>query len=163
VQLFNTTMGSPYTCPHLQRPAAVPPFDGYAPPEDPLQSVGQQLALTREVKRAHPEAIVVGTGYSYLQQWLPHVAQAELRRGEVDLVGLGRMVLSYPEMPLHVLLRRQLERKRICRTFSDCTNGPRSGLRSGCFPLDPLYRSSEDAEALAGAKAKARAKISRKP
>ena len=35
--------------------------------------------------------------------WLPHVAQADLQRGGVDLVGLGRMVLSYPEMPRDVL------------------------------------------------------------
>ena len=29
--------------------------------------------------------------------------------------------------------------KKICRTFSDCTTGPRLGLVSGCFPLDPFY------------------------
>ena len=33
-----------------------------------------------------------------------------------------------------------MEEKKICRTFSDCTTGPRNGLISGCFPLDPFYR-----------------------
>lgn len=163
VRLINATVGTPYTCPHVQRPAAYPPFDGYGPPEDPLTSLERQVALTREVKRAHPQAVVVGTGYSYLQEWAPHVAQAEVAGGGADLVGLGRMVLSYPRMPLDSLRGRPLERKRICRTFSDCTNGPRSGLRSGCFPLDPAERGSKDAEALQRTKAQARGGSGRKP
>ena len=95
--------------------------------------------MTRELKEAHPDAVVVATGYSYLQEWAPHVAQAELARGGADLVGLGRMVLSYPRLPLDTLQGSELDRKRVCRTFSDCTNGPRSGLKSGCAPLDPNY------------------------
>ena len=163
VRLVNVTVGTPYTCPHVQRPAAYPPFDGYGPPEDPLTSLERQVALTREVKRTHPKAVVVGTGYSYLQEWAPHVAQAEVAGGGTDLVGLGRMGLSYPQMPLDSLRGRPLERKRICRTFSDCTNGPRSGLRSGCFPLDPAERGTKDAEALRIRKAQARAGSGRNP
>ncbi len=34
-----------------------------------------------------------------------------------------------------------LQRKQICRTFSDCTTGPRLGLVSGCYPLDQFYKS----------------------
>ncbi len=163
VRLINVTVGTPYTCPHVQRPAAYPPFDGYGPPEDPLTSLERQVALTRELKEAHPDAVVVATGYSYLQEWAPHVAQAELARGGADLVGLGRMVLSYPRLPLDTLQGSALDRKRICRTFSDCTNGPRSGLRSGCFPLDPAEAGSEDAVALRAKKAQARARAGRKP
>ena len=40
----------------------------------------------------------MGIGYSYLQDFLPHVAQAAVREGWVDIVGLGRMVLTYPEL-----------------------------------------------------------------
>jgi len=71
-----------------------------------------------------------------------------VRRGHVDFVGLGRMVLSYPELPRDVLAGRALDRKRICRTFSDCTTGPRNGLVSGCFPLDPYYKALPEAERL---------------
>jgi hypothetical protein len=39
-------------------------------------------------------------------------------------------------------------RKRICRTFSDCTTAPRNGLVSGCFPLDPYYKSLPEAAEL---------------
>ena len=57
-------------------------------------------------------------------------------------VGLGRMVLSYPRLAADVLDGAPLQRKAICRTFSDCTTGPRLGLVSGCYPLDPFYARS---------------------
>jgi 2,4-dienoyl-CoA reductase-like NADH-dependent reductase (Old Yellow Enzyme family) len=139
VRWINVTAGNPYTVPHLQRPAAFPPSDGYAPPEDPLVGVSRLLGAAREIKRRVPEAVVVSSGWSYLQDFLPHVAQACLREGWFDTVGLGRMVLSYPELPMDVLAGRALDRKRICRTFSDCTTAPRHGLVSGCYPLDEFY------------------------
>jgi len=63
-------------------------------------------------------------------------------------VGLGRMVLSYPELPRDVLSGAKLQRKLVCRTFSDCTTGPRNGLKSGCYPLDEHYRRRDDAARL---------------
>ena len=69
-----------------------------------------------------------------------HVGQRQVRDGGVDFVGLGRMVLAYPELPADVLAGKALDRKRICRTFSDCTTAPRNGLVSGCYPLDPFYK-----------------------
>lgn len=157
VRLVNLTLGSPYYCPHLQRPAAYPPSDGYAPPEDPLASVARHLRVVRRCKRAFPELVLVGTGYSYLQEYLPHVAQHEVRAGHVDLVGLGRMVLSYPELPRDVLRHRRLDRRRLCRTFSDCTTAPRNGLPSGCYPLDAHYRERPEADRLKQLKRAARA------
>ncbi len=68
-----------------------------SPPEDPLVGVHRQISATAELKRRVPEMIVVGSGYSYLQEWLPHVGQAVVRLGMADSIGLGRMVLSYPE------------------------------------------------------------------
>jgi NADPH2 dehydrogenase len=148
IRLVNLTLGSPYYNPHLQRPAAYPPSDGYQPPEDPLHQVAQHLAITRACKRSFPDLILVGTGYTYLQEWLPNVAQHEVGAGHVDSVGLGRMVLSYPELPRDVLSGATLARKKICRTFSDCTTGPRKGFKSGCYPLDDHYRQRDDAELL---------------
>jgi hypothetical protein len=113
-----------------------------------LVSVAQHIRATRECKQALPDALVVGTGYSYLQEFLPHVAQAAVRLGWVDLVGIGRMVLSYPGLPADVLAGKTLERKRVCRTFSDCTSGPRLGMVSGCYPLDPYYKALPEAERL---------------
>ncbi len=145
VRLINVTLGSPYYNPHLQRPAAYPPSDGYLPFADPLVHVARHMEVVREAKVRVPHAVLVGTGYTYLMEWLPYVAQAEVRAGRVDLVGLGRMMLSYPELPLDVLQGREIARKRICRTFSDCTTAPRHGMASGCYPLDPAYRDAAEA------------------
>jgi 2,4-dienoyl-CoA reductase-like NADH-dependent reductase (Old Yellow Enzyme family) len=129
-----------------------PPSDGYLPPEDPLVGVSRQMEATRKLKRRFPNLIFVGTGYSYLQDFLPHVAQAAVRDGWADLVGLGRMVLSYPELLWHASEGQEIQRKRICRTFSDCTTAPRKGLPSGCYPLDSHYKDSKMMELLTIAK-----------
>ena len=144
VEIVNVTMGSPYSCPHLSRPFTYPASDSYLPPEDPLRSVLRQLAAVRTVRAAFPRLPLVGTGYSYLQEWLPHVAEAEIGAGHVDFVGLGRMVLACPRLPADVLAGRPLERRRICRTFSDCTTGPRNNMVSGCYPLDEHYRQTPE-------------------
>jgi NADPH2 dehydrogenase len=157
IRLVCISVGSPYYNPHFQRPALFPPSDGYLPPEDPLVGVARQVALTAELKHHRPSLTVVGSGYSYLQEWLPHVGQAVLRQGGADFIGLGRLALSYPEMPADVLAGRPLDRKRICRTFSDCTTAPRHGLVSGCYPLDPFYKELGDARRLAQIKRDANA------
>src|SRR5690606_17488125 len=127
VPAVNVSAGSPYYNPHVQRPAIFPPSDGYLPPEDPLMGVARQIHAARACKEALPGLPMVGTGYSYLQDFLPQVAQAVVRRGWIDMVGLGRMVLSYPELPQDVLQRGRWQRKKVCRTFSDCTTAPRHG------------------------------------
>ncbi|MEC8338378.1 MAG: NADH:flavin oxidoreductase [Planctomycetota bacterium] len=149
VHTINVSCGSPYYCPHLQRPAIMPPSDGYLPPEDPLCGVARQIEVARQCKAACPELPMVGSGYSYLQQFLPQVAQAVVRNEWIDAVGLGRMVLSYPEMPCDTLHEGITRRKKICRTFSDCTTAPRGGLVSGCYPLDEAYRRLEESSQLA--------------
>lgn len=154
VRLVNLTAGSPYYNPHLQRPAVFPPSDGYSPPHDPLVEVARQMECARELKRHFPEMIFVGTGYTYFQDFLPHVAQAAIREGWVDLVGLGRMVLSYPGILWDAINGHPLNHKLICRTFSDCTTAPRNGLPSGCYPLDGYYKKSEMAVQLKTVKAK---------
>ncbi|MGA0023418.1 MAG: NADH:flavin oxidoreductase [Burkholderiales bacterium] len=144
IRLFNITLGSPYYNPHLTRPALYPPSDGYHPPEDPLIGVMRHLNVVRELKQAFPELAFVGSGYTYLQEFLPHVAQAAVRAGWTDFVGLGRMMLAYPELPADVLGGKGMQRKRLCRTFSDCTTAPRHGLVSGCYPLDVHYKKSPE-------------------
>jgi 2,4-dienoyl-CoA reductase-like NADH-dependent reductase (Old Yellow Enzyme family) len=148
IKLVCVSAGSPYYNPHIQRPALFPPSDGYEPPEDPLVGVARQIKVTSELKARYPQMCVVGSGYTYLQDWLPHVGQFYVRTGQVDLVGLGRMVLAYHDLPFDVVNGRPLQTKRLCRTFSDCTTGPRNGLVSGCYPLDPFYKTHPQAEQL---------------
>jgi len=155
IRFVNVTLGSPYYTPHLIRPALYPPSDGYYPPEDPLVGVMRHLDVVRRLKESFPEFCLVGSGYTYLQDYLPNVAQAAVRLGWTDLVGLGRMVLAYPELPLDILNGRPVQNKRLCRSFSDCTTAPRNGLVSGCYPLDPHYKKSPDFKLLAAAKKRA--------
>jgi 2,4-dienoyl-CoA reductase-like NADH-dependent reductase (Old Yellow Enzyme family) len=154
VKILNLSAGSPYYNPHIQRPAAYPPSDGYQPAHDPLIDVARQINVVRQVKEhtaklrtanpALPVPVLIGTAYSYLQEYLPHVAQYVVRHGWTDMIGLGRVVLSYPEMLADATTKGSLTPKLICRTFSDCTTGPRNGLISGCFPLDDYYKSKPE-------------------
>jgi len=145
IELICLTAGSPYYNPHIQRPALFPPSDGYAPPEDPLVGVSRQIGVVATLKAQFPALAIVGSAYTYLQDWLPNVAQAVVRENKADFIGLGRMMLAYPELPADVLAGKPLDRKRICRTFSDCTTAPRKGLVSGCYPLDDFYKSRPEA------------------
>jgi 2,4-dienoyl-CoA reductase-like NADH-dependent reductase (Old Yellow Enzyme family) len=159
IGLVSTTAGSPYYNPHIQRPAYFPPSDGYQPPEDPLVGVARQIAVTAELARAHPALAMVGGGYSYLQEWLPHVGQAVVAGGGAAVIGLGRMILSYPELAADVLAGRPMESRLLCRTFSDCTTAPRAGLVSGCFPIDPFYKEHPQRVELTQAKKAAKARL----
>jgi 2,4-dienoyl-CoA reductase-like NADH-dependent reductase (Old Yellow Enzyme family) len=157
VQLWNLTAGSPYYNPHVQRPAIYPPSDGYSPPEDPLIGCVRQIQAVREVRRSFlgdNTPLFVGTAYTYFQEYLPHVAQAVVRDGWVDSVGLGRLVLSDWQFPAKVLAgKNYIADKKICRTFSDCTTAPRNGIISGCYPLDPYYKEMPEAAELKRIKA----------
>jgi 2,4-dienoyl-CoA reductase-like NADH-dependent reductase (Old Yellow Enzyme family) len=170
VKLLNLSAGSPYYNPHIQRPAAYPPSDGYQPPEDPLVGVARQIHVVRQVKEhlgkirmtndegrknsqtanadAASSLAIIGSAYSYLQEYLPHVAQFAVRSGWTDVVGLGRMVLSYPNILADAMEQGTLTPKFICRTFSDCTTAPRNGLISGCYPLDKYYTSKPEFQKL---------------
>jgi NADPH2 dehydrogenase len=152
IRLVNITLASPYYNPHYIRPALYPPSDGYHPPEDPFVGVMRHLEVVRELKAAFPDFCFMGSGYTYLQEFFPNVAQAVVRQGWADIVGLGRMALAYPELPLDILSGRGVQKKRVCRTFSDCTTAPRNGIVSGCYPLDAHYKKSPAFKRLADVK-----------
>ncbi len=159
IKIVNLSAGSPYYNPHIQRPAAYPPSDGYGPPEDPLVGVWRQIDAVRQLRaRSSPELILVGSAYSYLQEFLPQVSQGVLRSGWVDMIGIGRMVLSYPEIFADALEHGELNRRFICRTFSDCTTAPRNGLISGCYPLDEYYGERNESNQLKELKRAGRSK-----
>ena len=140
IKLVCISAGAGYNI-HLMRPAFLPPLEGYNPPEDPLAGVARLVSVTAELKRQRPNLVYVGSGYSCLQQWLPHVAQHVVSDGMADLVGIGRMCLCYPGLIADVFAGRALDRRLICRTCGDCSSAPRNGLVSGCYTLDAFYRN----------------------
>ena len=141
VDLVCGTVGSPYYSVHLQRPAYFPVSDGYEPPQDPLYNVSRHLAAARRLKELCPWAKVVLSGITCLQEYAANAAEAAVASGAADFAGLGRMALPYPDYCADHLDGRPFNRARVCRTFGDCTNAPRAGRVSGCYPLDPFYRA----------------------
>ncbi|HZV35355.1 MAG TPA: NADH:flavin oxidoreductase, partial [Verrucomicrobiae bacterium] len=157
IKILNLSAGSPYYVPHIQRPAAYPPSDGYQPAHDPLIDVARQIDVVRQLKAQAPRGMVlVGSAYSYLQEFLPNVAQAVVREGWTDMVGLGRVMLSYPTLLAEALEGGLKSPKMICRTFSDCTTAPRNGMISGCYPLDSFYAAKPEAKQLKEIKLKSK-------
>ena len=157
VGLICATIGSPYYNVHMQRPAYYPVSDGYLMPEHPLYNVARHLEAVRELRRRCPGMLVVGSGYTCLQEYLPNAAEYAVSHDEADFVGIGRMVLSYPEICADVLADRTPDRCRICRTFGDCTSAPRNGMVSGCYPLDHFYKQRPEAAHLKEIKKAAKA------
>lgn len=112
VSLVSITGSSPYSVRHYQSPAAPRRGEHYANPENPLHGVARHLAVTASLKDAVPQLVFVGAGYSYLQQFLPHVAQPRVRRGQVDMVGLARLHLAAPDAVPAMLAGRRPEPDR---------------------------------------------------
>jgi 2,4-dienoyl-CoA reductase-like NADH-dependent reductase (Old Yellow Enzyme family) len=139
IRLVCISAGGSYNA-HILRPDFTPLLGVYRAPEDPLVGVSRLISLTAELKRQRPELAYVGSGYSYLQQWLPNVAQRVISGGMADFVGIGRMSLCYPDIVADILAGRELKYKLICRTCGDCLNSARNGMVSGCYTLDDFYR-----------------------
>ena len=153
IKLVCISGGAAYNA-HVVRPHFTPSIGGYRPPEDPLFGVARFISVTGELKRQRPEIVFVGSGYSYLQRWLPNVAQYVVRNGMTDLVGIGRMSLCYPDIVADVLAGRTLKDGFICRACGDCISSPMNGLVSGCYTLDDFYRKRPEYQQLRKLKGK---------
>ena len=151
VALVNVTLGNPYTSPHLLRPFEYPPPDAAESPEHPLCGVDRHFKLTAAVQSAFADLPVVGSGYSYLQEFLPHAAAANIRDRRCTFAGVGRLTLAQPDFARQIRDHGRLDRKRVCRTFSYCTALMRSKhndlgqFAAGCPPFDkevygPVWR-----------------------
>lgn len=154
VQLMNVTLGNPYANPHFVRPAEFAPVDGYEAPEHPLSGVLRHFEVTAAIQQAVPEIPVVGSGYSWLQDFFPQVGAGNVQVGGCSFVGLGRGALSHPDFAAELATQGKLNRKQVCRTFSYCTNlmrakdHPLGQYATGCPPFDkevygPLWKEVE--------------------
>ena len=154
VSLINVSGGNPYANPHVIRPAEFPPVDGYHAPEHPLLGVLRHFRLTRAIQEAVPDVPVVGSGYSWLQDFAMHAGAANVAARHAAIVGVGRATLSHPDFARTLQESGRLDRKRVCRTFSYCTNLMRSKdhplgqYPTGCPPFDkevygPIWDEAE--------------------
>lgn len=142
VALINVSMGNPYAVMHVIRPYEYPPPDAYETPEHPLLGVDRHFRLAAQLQEAHPDVPLVGSGYSYLQEFIFQAGAANVRDGRIRIVGVGRASLSQPDFARQLLEHGRLDRKRVCRTFSYCTALMRSKhnelgqFATGCPPFD---------------------------
>ncbi len=142
VSLVNVSLGNPYASPHLLRPFENPPPDGYETPEHPLEGVARHFACTAAVQQRFPGLYVVGSGYSWLQEFAFRAGAANVAAGQVSIVGIGRGALSQPDFARRLEQGIPLDPKRLCRTFSFCTALMRSKhnelgqFATGCPPFD---------------------------
>jgi 2,4-dienoyl-CoA reductase-like NADH-dependent reductase (Old Yellow Enzyme family) len=134
--IANISLGVPYCRPHLGRPfnRAVP--GSPSAPEHPLVGIARHLGLTSELQKAVPDVPLVGTGYSWLRHFFPHVGAGAVREGSVSIVGLGRMAFAYPDFARDLAERGALDPRKSCVGCSGCSELMRDGQRSGCVVRD---------------------------
>jgi 2,4-dienoyl-CoA reductase (NADPH2) len=150
--LVNITIGNPYFNPYVNRPFDLPVAGAPMPPEPPLTGVARFVQIVRRIQSEFPRMAVIGGGYSWLRQFFPYQAAANVRNGWVSLVGLGRMSFAYPDFPRDLAERGGLDPEKVCVACSACTQIMRDGGRTGCVPRDaaiyePIYKAGR-AEAL---------------
>lgn len=151
--LANITLGVPYGNPHVGRPfnRAVP---GSPPaPEHPLVGIARFQTITGALQEARPDLPLVGTGYSWLRHFFPHVAAGAVRAGKVSIVGVGRMALAYPDFARDLAERGALDPRKVCVGCSRCSHLMKAGMRAGCVVRDgELYQVPESFSGRGGGK-----------
>ncbi|MEX2191177.1 MAG: NADH:flavin oxidoreductase [Bacteroidota bacterium] len=145
VGLVNVSLGSPYYNMHYGRPFERTPEDGYYAPEHPLIGVARHFRITGAIQAAFPDLPVVGTGYSWLRQFLLAAAEANIRNKMVTIVATGRGAIAYPEFARDAMKDGALKQSRVCLAISYCTNLMRAKnnelgqYEAGCVPRDDVY------------------------
>ena len=144
LELLNVSIGCPYYNPHIGRPFEKPDEGNYEQPEHPLLGVDRHFRIAGELQRAFPDLPMIGTGYSWLQKYALNAAAANLESGAIQLFGLGRGVLSYPDFARDALSTGELDEARVCKTLTYCSFLMRQKTNelgqypTGCPPFDKL-------------------------
>ena len=100
------------------------------------------MQLAGELQQAFPDLPLVGSGYSYLQEYLGAAGAANVRDRRITFVGVGRAALPQPDFARQMQEHGRFDRKRVCRTFSYCTALMRAKhnelgqFATGCPPFD---------------------------
>lgn len=131
IPLLNITMGNPYKNPHVNRP-----YDNgnYVPPEHPIEGVGRVMQGLSDIQHAYPELPILGSAFSYLRGYAPHLAAGMVGGGHCAMAGFGRMAFANPDFPNQ--LRRDGQIGKVCMTCGGCAVLLRAGRCAGCIVHD---------------------------
>ncbi len=136
VSLLNVTAASPNLRASASERGSLPLSDSTKPYEHPLTVLGRQLRIARTLREAAPDVAVIGSGFGWLRQFVPHVAAAAIAGDAIDFAGMGRGALAYPDAPRDVLTRGEMELGQSCMVCFACSTLCASGEPVGCTIRD---------------------------
>jgi 2,4-dienoyl-CoA reductase (NADPH2) len=134
--LINVTMGVPAYNPHVGQPFDRPLPGCSLPEQHPLEGILLLLKAAGKTQKDFHGASVVGTGYSWLRQFFPHVGAAVLTQRKASFIGLGRSSFAYPDAPKDLLEKGCLDPQKVCTCCSGCTQLMSRGRPVGCVVRD---------------------------
>jgi 2,4-dienoyl-CoA reductase-like NADH-dependent reductase (Old Yellow Enzyme family) len=141
LSLANISVGVPYSKPHLGRPFSWPVRGSSPSPEHPLFGVSRLLDIVATLQHGVKALPMVGTGYSWLRQFFPHVAAGAVAAEDVTLAGVGRLAFAYPDFARDLFEHGTLNPAKCCLACSGCTELMRAGGPTGCIVRDrDFYR-----------------------
>jgi hypothetical protein len=105
-------------------------------PEHPLLGIARFLSLTGQLQASLPDLRLVGTGYSWLRHYFPHVAAGAVRGGKVSVVGVGRMGFAYPDFARDLMEEGRMDPRKSCVGCSGCSELMKLGRSTGCVVRD---------------------------
>ncbi|MDR2568847.1 MAG: NADH:flavin oxidoreductase, partial [Oscillospiraceae bacterium] len=146
-ELLGISAGNPYYIyPQVTRPFDKPSLGVPIPKEHPLESAERLFDFAASIQAAAGKIPVVGTGYTWLRQYIPNVGAANLASGRCSFIGLGRSSFAYPDAPRDMLAGK-IDAKKCCTACSMCTQIMRDHGKTGCVVKDSaiyalLYKES---------------------
>jgi 2,4-dienoyl-CoA reductase-like NADH-dependent reductase (Old Yellow Enzyme family) len=137
VDLLSNSAGNPYYIyPQVTRPFDTSSTGIPVPNEHPLESINRLFSFTEMVQKEAGTVPVVGNGYSWLRQFIPHAGAANLAAGRCSMVGLGRSAFAYPDLPVDLFRTWAVSKEKCCVACSRCTQIMRDHGQTGCVIRD---------------------------
>ncbi len=143
VSMLSVTAAGPNLRESEERRAMEPLSDHEAPHEHPLMALARQLELARALRTAVPGMSVVGGGFTWLRQFLPQGAAGAVRDGAIDIAGMGRSALAYPDAPADLMRDGGLEPGKCCMVCYACARLLQDEKPVGCMIRDAAVYGAE--------------------
>jgi 2,4-dienoyl-CoA reductase-like NADH-dependent reductase (Old Yellow Enzyme family) len=107
------------------------------------------LNIMREIQKAVPQMIIVGTGLSWFRDFAPNIAAGAIKDGWFKMAGFGRQAFAYPDFAKDIIFNGKMDRKKCCIACSKCTQIMRDKGRAGCVIKDsevylPIYLAGRE-------------------
>jgi 2,4-dienoyl-CoA reductase-like NADH-dependent reductase (Old Yellow Enzyme family) len=156
VDLFALSSSNPYYIyPQFGRPFDIPSLGVPIPEESQLSIIERMFEFTRVAQEAAGDVPIIGNGYSWLRQFIPNAAAANLKAHACSMVGLGRSSFAYPDAANDIFKNGEMNPKKVCIACSKCTQIMRDHGSTGCVVRDPEVYVPKYKEARAAAEEKA--------